>query len=88
MPKIFTKYPRGTFPADSLDLLVEEVTTRALAFEKLPDTPYVRSNIWIYANEYAPERVYHGGKAGGTMVISLEAMSWKGLWTLTRRRIS
>jgi hypothetical protein len=45
MPKIFMKYPRGTFPADSLDLLAEGVTTHALAFEKLPNTPYVRSNV-------------------------------------------
>ena len=72
MPKTFMEYPRGTFPADSLDVLAEEVTTHAPAFEKFPDTTYVRSNIWIYANEYAPERVYHGGKAGGTKVISLE----------------
>ena len=78
MPKIFMKYPQGTFPADSLDLLAEEVTTRALAFEKLPDTPYVRSNIWIYANEYASERVYHGGRAGGTKVISLEVNVMEG----------
>jgi phenylpyruvate tautomerase PptA (4-oxalocrotonate tautomerase family) len=72
MPKIFMKYPRATFPDNSLDLLAEEITTHALVFEKLPDTPYVRSNIWIYADEYAPEKVYHGGKAGGTKVISLE----------------
>jgi len=39
---------------------------------------YVRSNIWIYANEYAPERVYHGGKAGGTKVISLEVNVMEG----------
>jgi phenylpyruvate tautomerase PptA (4-oxalocrotonate tautomerase family) len=72
MPKIFMKYPRGTFPGNSLDLLADEITTHALVFEKLPDTPYVRSNIWIYAEEYAHESVYHGGKAGGTKVISLE----------------
>jgi phenylpyruvate tautomerase PptA (4-oxalocrotonate tautomerase family) len=72
MPKIFMKYPRGTFTDNSLDLLAEEITTRALVFEKLPDTPYVRSNIWIYADEYPPEKVYHGAQAGGTKVISLE----------------
>jgi phenylpyruvate tautomerase PptA (4-oxalocrotonate tautomerase family) len=35
-------------------------------------TPYVRSNIWIYAKEFAAGRVYHGGKSGGTKIISFE----------------
>jgi phenylpyruvate tautomerase PptA (4-oxalocrotonate tautomerase family) len=72
MPKIFISYPKGTFSEHALDALVEEITTTGLECEKLPDTPYVRSNIWVYANEYASERVYHGGKPCGTKVISLE----------------
>jgi hypothetical protein len=44
----------------------------------LPDTGYVRSNIWIYAKEYAHDRVYHGGKAGGTKIISFEVNAIEG----------
>jgi len=72
MPKVFINYPKGTFSASALDALAEEITTIGLECEKLPDTPYVRSNIWIYAREYAADHVYHGGKPGGTKVISLE----------------
>ena len=73
MPKVFINYPQGTFSAQALDALAEEITTIGRECEKLPDTPYVRSNIWIYAREYAPQNVYHGGKSGGTKVITLEA---------------
>jgi phenylpyruvate tautomerase PptA (4-oxalocrotonate tautomerase family) len=72
MPKVFIHYPKGTFSERALDALAEEITTTGLECEKLPDTPYVRSNIWVYANEYAAERVYHEGRPRGTKVISLE----------------
>jgi phenylpyruvate tautomerase PptA (4-oxalocrotonate tautomerase family) len=72
MPKIYINYPEGAFPENGIDSLADEITTHAPEFERLPDTPYVRSNIWIYAKEYAADRVYHGGKAGGTKVISFE----------------
>ena len=72
MPKVFINYPNGTFSEQALGELAEEITTTGLECEKLPDTPYVRSNIWVYAQEYAADRVYHGGKPCGTKVISLE----------------
>jgi phenylpyruvate tautomerase PptA (4-oxalocrotonate tautomerase family) len=73
MPKVFISYPTGTFSKEALDALAEEITTAGLECEKLPDTPYVRSNVWVYAREYDAAKVYHGGKSGGTKVISLEA---------------
>ena len=73
MPKVFINYPKGTFSAHALDSLAEEITTIGLECEKLPDTPYVRSNIWVYAREYSVDEVFHGGKPRGTKVISLEA---------------
>ena len=72
MPKVFINYPEGTFSELALDALAEEITATGLECEKLPDTPYVRSNIWVYAREYAAEKVFHGGKPLGTKVISLE----------------
>jgi phenylpyruvate tautomerase PptA (4-oxalocrotonate tautomerase family) len=72
MPKVFINYPEGTFTEAALDALAEEITTTGLECEKPPDTPYVRSDIWIYAREYAAKRVYHGGKPLGTKVIALE----------------
>jgi phenylpyruvate tautomerase PptA (4-oxalocrotonate tautomerase family) len=78
MPKIFINYPEGAFSENALAALAEELTTTGLECEKLPDTPYVRSNIWVYAKEYAAEKVYHGGKSGGTKVISLEVNCVEG----------
>ena len=72
MPKIYINYPEGAFPENAMDSLANEITAYAPALEKLPDTEYVRSNVWIYANEYAAGKVYHGGKAGGTKIISFE----------------
>ena len=72
MPKLYINYPAGTFAENAIDSLAAEITAYAPSLEKLPDTPYVRSNIWIYAKEYAAERVYHGGKPGGTKIVSFE----------------
>jgi phenylpyruvate tautomerase PptA (4-oxalocrotonate tautomerase family) len=72
MPKVFINYPAGAFSENALHALAEEITTTGLECEKLLDTPYVRSNIWVYFREYAAGRVYHGGKPFGTKVISLE----------------
>jgi phenylpyruvate tautomerase PptA (4-oxalocrotonate tautomerase family) len=78
MPKVYINYPEGTFPGNAMDSLADEITAYAPTLEKLPDTPYVRSNIWIYAKEYAAGRVYHGGKAGGTNIISFEVNAIEG----------
>jgi phenylpyruvate tautomerase PptA (4-oxalocrotonate tautomerase family) len=78
MPKVFINYPNGTFSEQALSALAEEITTTGLECEKLPDTPYVRSNIWVYAKEYDADRVYHGGKPCGTKVISLEVNCVEG----------
>jgi phenylpyruvate tautomerase PptA (4-oxalocrotonate tautomerase family) len=72
MPRSTSTIQREHFPENAIDSLADEITNYAQKLEKLPNTPYVRSNIWVYAKEYAADRVYHGGKAGGTKVISFE----------------
>ena len=78
MPKIYINYPTGAFPEGALDLLAEEITVAGMECEKLPNTAFARSNIWVYAKEYAADRVYHGGNPGGTKVISLEVNCIEG----------
>jgi len=78
MPKIFMSYPEGAFTRDAIDSLADEITADAPSLEKIPDTPYVRSNIWIYAREFAAERVYYGGKSEGTKIISFEVNAIEG----------
>jgi phenylpyruvate tautomerase PptA (4-oxalocrotonate tautomerase family) len=78
MPLIYVNCPENTFSAAAKDALAEELTTLALAAEQLPDTPFVRSTVWIYIHEYPAATVYHGGKSAGTRVISLEVNAFSG----------
>ena len=78
MPLIYLNTPEAIFTANARDALAEELTMIALESEQLPTTPYVKSTTWIYVKEYAPTHVYHGGKSGGTGVISLEVNAFEG----------
>ena len=86
MPKVFINYPQGTFSEEALANLAEEITTTGLECEKLPDTAYVRSNIWVYAKEYPAGAVYHGGKPCGTKVVSLEVNVVEGALSADARK--
>jgi hypothetical protein len=59
MPKVFIHYPAGAFSEDGLAALAAEITSTGLKYEKLPDTPYVRSNIWVYGIEYPAGTAFH-----------------------------
>ena len=78
MPKIYLNCPVETFTATAKDDLAAELTTLALEVENLPNTPFVRSTVWIYINEYPGANVYHGGMSVGTKVISLEVNAFEG----------
>lgn len=78
MPLIYVNCPEGTFSATAKNELAEELTTSALRIENLPETPFVRSTVWIYVNEYPAANVYHGGSSLGTKVISIEVNAFKG----------
>ena len=78
MPLIYVNYPKGTFNDSALDALAEQLTEDGLQCEKLPDTAFVKSTIRIYFNEYAENKVYHGGKSSGTQVISFEINVFEG----------
>ena len=78
MPLIQIHYPQGAFTPQALDALAEQVSKDGGDLEKLADDPFVRSTTWVYANEYDPARVYHGGKPGGTKVITVELSALQG----------
>jgi phenylpyruvate tautomerase PptA (4-oxalocrotonate tautomerase family) len=78
MPLIYVRCPDATFSAAAKDALAEELTSLALAAERLPATPFVRSTVWIYFHEYPAATVYHGGKSAGAKVISLEVNAFQG----------
>jgi len=86
MPLIYVSCPENTFSAAAKDALAEELTSLALAIEQLPDTPFVRSTVWIYLHEYPAATVYHGGKSAGTKVISLEVNAFQGGHTISSKK--
>ncbi|MGE7370343.1 tautomerase family protein [Neorhizobium sp. NPDC001467] len=81
MPLIYVNAPEGTFSPEDRDALAEKLTTIGLDSEKLPQHPFDRSTCWIYFRDYPHGSIYHGGKPGGTKVISLEVNSFAGLPT-------
>ena len=78
MPLIYLNAPDGTFSDAARDALAEELTVIALESEKLPMAPFDKSTTWIYFRSYAGGHVYHGGRPGGTKVISLEINAFRG----------
>lgn len=78
MPLIYVNYAAGTLSLAARDALAEELTDVALECEKLPASPFVKSTTWVYFNEFPSDRIYHGGKPGGTKVISLEVNAFEG----------
>ncbi len=78
MPLIHVSAPTGMFSNAARDLLAEELTVIALESEKLPMAPFDKSTTWIYFHELPPGLIYHGGKPGGTQVISVEINAFEG----------
>lgn len=78
MPLIYMNYPAGAFTDSSLAELAEKLTTIGMEAEKEPNTPSIRSANWTFAHEYASEKVFVGGKADGSRVITLEVSVFRG----------
>ena len=78
MPLIYLNYPVNTLSLEARDKLAEELTIIGLDCENLPATPFIRSTVWLYFNEFPSSHVYHNGRPGGTPVISLEVNVFAG----------
>ena len=78
MPLMYVNYPEGTFTQDAIDKLAMQFTEFGREAEKIPKTPYLFSTTFVYFRPYPKELVFHGGKSGGTNVISLEVNAFEG----------
>ncbi|MBB4351054.1 tautomerase family protein [Aliirhizobium cellulosilyticum] len=78
MPKMMIHTPAGIFAALSREQLVTALTDLALECENLPKTPFVRSTVWIYFNEYPADSVYMAGKPATAKIISLVIYALEG----------
>ena len=78
MPLIFINSPEGTFTPAALDTLAAQISKDGGDLEGLAHDAFVRSTTWVYAQEYDPTKVYHGGKPGGIRVITVELSTLQG----------
>jgi phenylpyruvate tautomerase PptA (4-oxalocrotonate tautomerase family) len=70
VPKIIVHAPTGAFDAEARRTIAAELTTFALDCEALPQSPFVRSTVWTYFNEYSEGQILTGPD-----VTTLEAVS-------------
>lgn len=62
MPKMIIHSPAGSFEAAARERLAIALTDFGLECENLPKTPFLRSTVWIYFNEYQADCVFMAGK--------------------------
>ena len=78
MPKIIIHAPDGTFNNRSREAVAGELTDFALGCERLPLSPFVKSTVWTYFNEYARDTVYMGSDPADQNIISLQIYTIEG----------
>jgi phenylpyruvate tautomerase PptA (4-oxalocrotonate tautomerase family) len=72
MPKIIIHVPRDTFDARARQQVAESLTKLGLECEALPLSPFMKSAVWTYFNDYSAEAVFMGGQPANRTVISLQ----------------
>jgi hypothetical protein len=78
MPKIIVHSPVGTFDAAQRHSVAAELTDFAIECEALPASPFVKSTVWTYFNEYAADACAIGAYAPSTITRRLvEVMTHK-----------
>ena len=63
MPMIDLTLPAGALQRSALTTLVEDLTTTALHWEGIPDTPASRAMAWVFVHELPSGAVNVGGRA-------------------------
>lgn len=72
MPKIIIHAPERTFDAAGRQRIAAELTELALECEKIPKSPFAKSNAWIYFNQYAADAVFMGDQPAYRDIVSVQ----------------
>lgn len=72
MPKIFIHAPENTFDAAARQRVAADLTELALECEKIPKSPFAKSNAWIYFNQYAADEVFMAGRPAYRNIVSIQ----------------
>ena len=78
MPKIFVHAPLGTFDAPARRQVAASLTALGLECEALPMSPFMKSNVWTYFSDYAPDAVFMGDRPATRKIISLQVYVIEG----------
>ena len=78
MPKIIIHAPSGTFDIDARWDVCSALTELALDCEHLPPSPFVRSTVWTYFNDYDPDAVFMDDSPATLIAVSVQIYVIKG----------
>ena len=78
MPKIIIHSPAATFDAAGREGVARELTDFALDCERLPKSPFVKSTVWLYFNEYQGDAVFMGHEPASAKVVSVQVYVIEG----------
>jgi phenylpyruvate tautomerase PptA (4-oxalocrotonate tautomerase family) len=78
MPKIIIHAPEAAFDADSRQAIARDLTELALECEALPKSPFVKSTVWTYFNDYAVGKVFMGASRATMNVVSMQIFVIEG----------
>lgn len=70
MPKIIVHSPAGVFDETARKAIASDLTTFALDCEALPQSPFVRSTVWTYFNDYPEGQIFMGADLATLDVVS------------------
>jgi phenylpyruvate tautomerase PptA (4-oxalocrotonate tautomerase family) len=78
MPKIIIHCAHGVFDPAAKRQVTGALTELALDCEKLPPSPFVKSTVWTYFNEYAADGIFMGGSPAYLKCVSMQIYTIDG----------
>lgn len=78
MPKLIIHSPAGTFDAQAKQQVAAELTVFCLQCEALPASPFVKSTVWTYFNDYPVSTVFMGEAQATAHVVSAQIYTIQG----------
>jgi len=75
---MFIHAPSGVFTTEARARVAAELTDLGMACERLADTPAIRSGVWVFFADHAPDAVFIGGGVAPHPVIALLVNAIKG----------
>jgi hypothetical protein len=69
MPKMFVHTRQGTFTPEARAQVASALTDLGIACERLPNTAKIRSGVWVFFTEHAPDAIFRAGEIAPDPVL-------------------